>query len=173
MALAVGPTVGLFRGEDGAQLLHEAQEVHLDPVLDNESVLHPPDINVRDLHLPASWRDAKEFALVRGSPMPTRRDLIAVCQEILSADPDIRERPEEGPNALFETLAAGYRRRERALEVRGHELVNGLGIMLIDDFLEEAADDSLVLFGGHGNLLEQRGIGAGKQDVSVVERDEA
>src|SRR6266566_717483 len=63
-------------GGDGADLLHQGEDVHAHPALGEQAVLDPPDVDILDLDRGARGRHAHEFALVSAGPTAVADHLV-------------------------------------------------------------------------------------------------
>src|ERR687889_1473875 len=89
----------LWLGE-GAKLSHQAEQVHLEPVLGHLAVHHAVDLDAREGHLLAGRRDALELATVGASEGYTRRDHVPLGEDVLHREPKVGKRLHEGGGEL-------------------------------------------------------------------------
>jgi hypothetical protein len=78
-------------GGGTSQLLHQAEHVHLNPVLASLAILQPPDIAVAAANGATRRRHAHEFAAVGTREVAASRYPVAGHNLILDCDAEIRE----------------------------------------------------------------------------------
>src|ERR687895_1431312 len=85
---------------DGSKLPHQAEQVHLEPVLGHLAVHHAVDLDAREGHSLVSGRDPLELAAVGASEGHTRCDHVPTGEDVLHREPKVGERLHEGGGEL-------------------------------------------------------------------------
>src|SRR5919112_6495181 len=92
--------LGLLQRGDGSKLLHQTEQVHLEPVLGHLAVHHAIDLDAREGHLLVSGWDALELATVGASEGYTGRDHVPPGKDVLHCEPKVGKSLHEGGGEL-------------------------------------------------------------------------
>ncbi len=118
-------------------------------MLDALATRDAEDINERDRHVLAGWRDAHIRPLMRATRSQAGHDLVPFSDHILNREVRVRESRQVHADELFLSFDPTWRTGRVSVtdEIWGEEVVNGSKILLVEHFLVETAHQGLVVFG--------------------------
>ena len=141
-----GGSLDLSHWRDGAELLHQAKHVELNPLFGKLAVRNAVELIAGKGHLLASRRNAQEVPLMRATPGLANRYLVSFRDEILDGRLQVRKGREEGGRELSERhdpLECGKSGEVRDIVSR-KDLVSDAEVLLIHAIFVLAADESLI-----------------------------
>ncbi len=133
---------------DYAELLQQAQCVHLEPMLDALAAHDAVDVDRRDRRLLASRGDAHKGAFLRSTHGQTGHHLFPFSDDVLNREVQIRESCQVHGKGLFGTRETAWRTGRGSMIdlIEGDEFVDGSPILLVEHFIVEATHAGLVYF---------------------------
>src|SRR5262249_13091266 len=131
-----------------AQLLQQAQGVHLEPMLDALATRDADDVDDRARRLLAGWGDAHKSTLLCATRGEAGHDLVPLSDHVLNRDVQVRESRQIHADELSGSLDPTWRTgRGRVIDLIGiDELIDGSDMLLVEDLLVEMSQEGLVVF---------------------------
>src|SRR5919108_4850227 len=138
------------RGGNYAQLLHQAQLVHLNPILHHLAVRDAPDVNVLHLNLLPRGRNALKITFVSAREVTARNNLVVFGKLFLKGNAHVREGGAEHTNDHLEALESLCWRGKIVVHITGsNQFIKDARLILVDALFENTTDEGFVFLRGH------------------------
>ena len=146
--VAVRPSCLLSWRRNRAELLQQAQGVHVEPMLDTLAAREAIDLDCHDRRLLAGRGDAHKRTLLCSTTGQAGHNLVPFSDDVLNREVQIRESCQVHGEGLFGTRDTAWRTgRSSVIDLIGvDEFVDGSPILLVERFIVETADTGLVCF---------------------------
>ena len=147
--MAVRPSCLSSWRRNHAELLQQAQGVHVEPMLDTLAAREAIDIDCHDRRLLAGRGDAHKRTLLCSTTGQAGHNLVPFSDNVLNREVQIRESRQLHVESLFDSLETTWRTRRGSVidVIEVDEIVDGSPILLVEHFIVETAYAGLVCFG--------------------------
>lgn len=134
------------RGGSHAELLLQARDVLLPPVLHHLAFREPDDVDALNRHSFPTRRDAHDLALLRALPRGPDHDLVAFRDHVVDRHAEVGKRGADLLEALLQAFPARPLHGARIMlhKVGGDQLVNDRGVPLVEELVDKTAGQRLV-----------------------------
>src|SRR5713226_7111998 len=131
-----------------AELLQQAQCVHVEPMLDTLAAHDAVDVDCRNRRLLAGRGNTHKRTLLCSTRGQAGHDLVPFSDHVLNREVQIRESRQVHGDELFGPLDTRRQTgRKSVIDTLGvNEFLDCSPLLLVEHFLVETADDSLVFF---------------------------
>ena len=146
--VAVRPSYLLSWRRNHAELLQQAQGVHVEPMLDALAAREAVDIDCRDHRSLAGRGDVHKRTLLCSTTGQAGHNLVPFSDDVLNREVQIRESCQVHGDGLFGTRETAWRTGRGCMIdlIGGDEFVDGNPILLVEHFIVETTQAGLVYF---------------------------